>query len=387
MKIRYPTCPTSRLQLVVSLLATSNALLLVLTGCVPKQPTSSDHPAAATGSSSEPITSSPISATFVGDAGCAPCHRSESSSHRVSNHSLTMHRMDRISLGKLSPPYGRVPDSDVILMPFRSGYQIMAAGQEDERMPLELALGSGHTGMTFVGFMDSETMMEVRTSYFPPRKRWYITPGHETQPKENVGLLYPSTAARKCMLCHAVTLPTGSLHPEARMFGVGCESCHGPGSEHVQAARTNNVTDLKVEKLGKWSATRLNEDVCGKCHRTEQSVAQQGRELDMTHRFQPYGLMKSRCFIESSRKLSCLTCHDPHTNTSRETPIYEAKCKSCHVPAAPNISPSARSAGGPRPCPVNPNSGCIQCHMPKRAVFPATNLPLRMADHFIRVHK
>jgi hypothetical protein len=296
-----------------------------------------------------------------------------------------MRKMDRASLGALAPPFGRVKGTDVILSPLGPGYQIMAAGQEDERAPLALALGSGKTGMTFVGYLDSQTMLEVRASYFPPRKQWYITPGHETQPPENVGVLYPPPTARKCMLCHAVAMPPDSLEPEPRFFGVGCEACHGPGSAHVEAAKAHATGDLKIDRLADWTASRLNEEVCGKCHRTEQSVAQQGRGADMTHRFQPYGLMKSRCFLESGRALSCLTCHDPHTDASRDTAMYEFKCLACHSPSSAASTAASKDAG--RPCPVNPKSGCIPCHMPKRPVFPATNLPLRMADHYIRIHK
>ena len=31
-----------------------------------------------------------------------------------------------------------------------------------------------------------------------------------------------------------------------------------------------------------------------------------------TQRFQPYGLMKSACFLKSGNRLSCSTCHNPH---------------------------------------------------------------------------
>jgi hypothetical protein len=104
----------------------------------------------------------------------------------------------------------------------------------------------------------------------------------------------------------------------------------------------------------------------------------------MTQRFQPYGLMKSRCFKESHDTLSCLTCHNPHADASADPATYVSACLRCHPSSA---SASARASGSAtgKPCPVNPRAGCIRCHMPSREVAP--DLPVRMADHFITVHR
>ena len=67
------------------------------------------------------------------------------------------------------------------------------------------------------------------------------------------------------------------------------------------------------------------------------------------------------------------------------------KCLECHAgttrsdgsPAQPRrASPSETSR--PTPCPVNPTTGCIACHMPAvKNVVPHTFF----TDHFIRVHR
>src|SRR5258708_17639889 len=54
----------------------------------------------------------------------------------------------------------------------------------------------------------------------------------------------------------------------------------------------------------------------------------------------------------SKDTLSCMNCHDPHTDVSKDTKTYEAKCLTCHSPA-----PSTAAALFERkPCPVNPRS-------------------------------
>jgi hypothetical protein len=85
-------------------------------------------------------------------------------------------------------------------------------------------------------------------------------------------------------------------------------------------------------------------------------------------RHQPVGLMQSACYTRTSGGLSCSTCHDPHARPSTDTAAYESVCRSCH--------------GGPKKtaCPVNPKTGCVGCHMPRRD----TTRGMKFTDHWIR---
>jgi len=200
-------------------------------------------------------------------------------------------------------------------------------------------------------------------------------------PDDELGSVHDIETSRTCFLCHSVALQAGTSRPDPHLLGVGCESCHGPASAHIAAARTPGATEFYMEKIGQWGAKRINE-LCGRCHRTADTVNLGGTESAMTQRFQPYGLMQSPCFQGSGDVLSCLTCHDPHTNASRDERRYEAACLSCHAAAKGSASP-ATAAGHPTICPVNPKDRCIGCHMPPRKVFPFSKLPVYMADHLI----
>lgn len=113
---------------------------------------------------------------------------------------------------------------------------------------------------------------------------------------------------------------------------------------------------------------------CGECHRTPDAVESGGIRPDNLAivRFQPVGLLRSRCFQMGNSGLRCTSCHDPHARLSRDTAAYEAVCLDCH-----------RSSGPAKTlCPVSPVKDCVSCHMPRREAMPGS----RFTDHWIRVY-
>jgi hypothetical protein len=100
----------------------------------------------------------------------------------------------------------------------------------------------------------------------------------------------------------------------------------------------------------------------------------------MLARFQPVGVIASRCFRESRGGFSCVTCHDPHARASSDRGSYLAVCGSCH-PADRAAVPPAGHAGNP--CPVAPRGDCVACHMPRVDA----GQHVLFADHWIRVRR
>src|SRR5262249_36530768 len=105
-------------------------------------------------------------------------------------------------------------------------------------------------------------------------------------------------------------------------------------------------------------------------------------------RVQGTTLMFSRCFTATGGAVHCATCHDPHRGLDTTTAHYEPKCLACHDAAAARSPAGQPPAGAGHPglriCPVNPSSGCIDCHMPK---VQEPSLKMRFTDHHIRVHR
>jgi hypothetical protein len=369
----HPRSRSSRLYaLGAILLLPLTLLLLIAGGCVrPSAPSSTLIPTEQ--------------AVFVSEADCHACHADICRKHTGTRHAHTLHLAEKKALGDLTPPPGEIADT-----PYRldvEGEKITFGSTVDagKRQSPDFALGSGKLAMTYVSLKDNNTLIEMRMSWFPSKRRWYVTPGQESMWEAELGHEHSPEVSHACLSCHSVIVPEGSLRPEERFFGVGCQSCHGPASTHLAAARAGKLSDLHVERIGTWGAARINA-MCGKCHKGPQQVGTSGNEVTMTQRFQPYGLMQSPCFQKSGDRLSCLSCHDPHTNVSTDRRTYEKACLNCHRPTS--IATAATPASVPgKPCPVNPREKCVECHMPTRKVFSNSQLPIAMADHLIWAYR
>jgi hypothetical protein len=93
---------------------------------------------------------------------------------------------------------------------------------------------------------------------------WVVTMSHG----ERYGLPTRATEAKECLPCHSTAFGAGPklLAPTFdRTEGVQCESCHGPGSAHVEAmsAGTNGSA---ASTLTGYADERAIQKRCGTCH-------------------------------------------------------------------------------------------------------------------------
>lgn len=306
--------------------------------------------------------------------------------HHGSRHDITLRAADVRVLGSLTPPAGPIPGTAYAIARQGDGFSFGRAGTTASAQRVQLAFGSGKTGMTYVSVQPDNRQVEFRVSRIPSNRSWYITPGQESMADLDLGFVHSPDMTRRCIGCHSIALPENSSKPDPKMFGVGCESCHGPCSAHIAAARIKGNMDLKVGRMSRWSAHQVNM-LCARCHRSQDDVSLITRDASSTQRFQPYGLELSPCFRKSGEKLGCNTCHDSHANVSTDQRSYERVCLTCHTPPGWAGKPDPRipidATHGKRPCPVNPKEKCVGCHMPATQVFPGSKLPVKMADHLI----
>jgi hypothetical protein len=320
-------------------------------------------------------------ANYVGEAACLECHPGESALHTRSGHSQTLRRAERSSIiawlnGKtVSDP--KYPD-------VRWTYQVRdqklvverTIGAQTESLALDYGLGSGKHGLTFVAIQGDKTRLdpsgvEHRLSYLANSPRLDITPGQERTPRERhhgnaaetVAFGHPMgpNQLRDCLGCHSTltsTVARNRLETSTLMPNVSCERCHGPGRDHVDAARRGE-TDLTMRMGNDRGQPFVEVNLCGECHRLPRLVSPSSISPDNPGivRFQGVGISMSACYAKGVGNLRCTTCHDPHDRASNDHAHYEAACLSCH-----------RSAPAEKLCPISPAKNCIGCHMPQREV-------------------
>jgi hypothetical protein len=220
--------------------------------------------------------------------------------------------------------------------------------------------------------------VELRISYYRRPGTWSFTPGQQPQYSVNtpVGQRVSDSDLIACVNCHttAAVVENDRAVPEESVLGVGCEACHGPGKDHIQAVKAGS-RDLRMARLSN-ERERATVELCGSCHRTQatggdpHSPTTQGQ----LPRLQGPALALSRCFKESGGKLTCLTCHDPHRDSTAITRAeYNADCVRCHGGASPS-QPQ---------CPRAPTGDCVNCHMPAQPAAMPTNPVFH--THWIKV--
>ncbi len=334
-----------------------------------------------------PTKGTPARTEYTGPDACTECHelKAETQQSTAMLHAAV-----------------RPPDSKSLRehanLPFQTGpytYQLLTTPEkstltvnnETSSFSVDLlwALGSGHMGQTFI-YQQDRKFYESHVSFYNATQSLDVTPGQSHSVpatlEDAAGRAIPLNEARLCLGCHTTASTTkNQFDPSAAFLGVTCEACHGPGAQHIAAARA------KTEKRGSgltFNPAQLarvdSVDFCGACHRTWQDVVsgQMVGAGTFNVRFAPYRLENSRCWAEGDARVTCMACHDPHKPLSHDVASYDANCLACHA----SSTAEKKSENHPgAACPVA-TKNCVTCHMPK--VEPP-NLHSAFTDHWIRI--
>ena len=233
-------------------------------------------------------------------------------------------------------------------------------------------------------------LFQAPVAFYAQAKRWDASPGYEAD--REMRMNRPIDA--NCLFCHASQpqpifgTQNRFAEPPFKGGGVSCERCHGPGSLHVEGK-------AKLVNPAKLDAAR-RDSVCAQCHLSGEARV----ELPDKHlaQFRPgdhladyvsffvfddaaraglkvnshvENLAESACKQKSGDRMSCLSCHDPHTlpKPQERAAYFRNRCLQCHQ--AERLPPAHDRA-----------SDCASCHMPRaRAVDGGHGV---MTDHSIR---
>jgi tetratricopeptide (TPR) repeat protein len=204
-----------------------------------------------------------------------------------------------------------------------------------------------------------------------------------------------------CGECHTTNfrknydLKTDSFKTAWTMVDVGCQACHGPGSNHIAWAQTETVQDgdkIAYDNMGlevnlKSDDSRVQIDACARCHSSRKSLRKDyeyGRPFMDYYvpgvltdpLYYPDGQILGEVYVYGSflqakkyqHGVRCTDCHDPHT--ARLRTYGNELCIHCHSsPPAPQFS-YLKDKDYDSPLhhfhkENSPGARCVECHMPE----------------------
>jgi hypothetical protein len=350
--------------------------------------------------------------TFTGSAACMSCHKEIYESHIHTAHYRTSSPASRESIkGSFDPDRNHFVYNkwtEVVMEQKDSGFWQTGylGGIPTQSEPFDIVIGSGRKGQTYLYWLN-EKLYQLPISYFTPLDSWCNSPGY---PPNNY--LFGRQIPGHCIECHGTYANTentpdqGTLFPGRKiLYGIDCERCHGPGSEHVAYHQGH-----PGEKTGKYiiNARLLDRqqrlDACALCHsgpRNEIKPAftfSVGDTLDnystpayntdslssLDVHGNQYGLLlSSKCFRRSVQ-MDCSSCHNVHVNEARMPALFSQRCMGCHNETTHDTCTLAAVRQ------LNLVNNCIDCHMP---ALPSRNILLQLSDQakttpdLVRTHR
>lgn len=329
--------------------------------------------------------------SLPGSQMCADCHQSTCEQVSTSPHGTTLSSGDdpRIRERFSGKSFQMAINGPVVTFRDRDDQLWMESDAAPEPLRVDWVFGSGRHAQTPVSLLANANgateLIEGSVSWYPPGVLGF-TPGASGAGAIGMRCLgthqdYRTT--QECFGCHVTRLPVERerIQTEAMLCGVSCDRCHLGGAQHVRAMQQGHP-----DQMERWSDLTPLESVnrCGECHRRADQLTNEELlpERTVLVRFASVGLAMSRCFLQQtempaiakSRRLDCLTCHDPHRPAEQSVDFYVAKCSACHGPGA--------SQGAECSSP-HTMANCLTCHMPRVRVADK----LVLTDHWIRIRK
>lgn len=339
---------------------------------------------------------------YAGTASCRNCHREIYDSFKTTLHHLESAPAseENIKGSFLNSKNILYLDSNHwVVMKKQAGslYQVAYAnGKEKRAEKFDIVIGTGKHGQTYL-YRKNNQLYQLPLSYSANTHYWANSPGY---PKDQI--LFDRFIESRCLECHttfAKEQPILGFTPDAMIFGIQCERCHGPAKDHVDFQSAH-----PEEKRGKSIVNPASlppavaMDICAVCHsgtmqeKTEAFSFMPGDTLTNHFYKNPrvedsagldvhanqYGLLTASKCYRLSGTMNCSSCHNPHVKEKGNLTAYAQKCMTCHNPDDHNF------------CTLQPQPGfsmeanCVNCHMP---VMESNNIIMSSSPELVRTHR
>jgi len=407
--------------------------VLVALGTRPASDASTENGARGAGSASaQSLAVSPVPGprvrsrareAFVGSAACTPCHKSQSDAYLGSHHQKA-----------LVPPQPEVrAHFDGTRFSSRVGGTTKFSLQNGAPV-VDTPVPGGKTATLPIAYVSGVWPLEQYVIATERGKLQALGVAWDSRARDRGGAewfhvygpagiapddtLFFTAPAQNwnhvCADCHSTLVErrydaaNDSFDTRWAELSVGCEACHGPGREHIRAARAGKPDEaiaalaVRLEPSEPWSPSvtgsptprsqdGVEVEVCAPCH-SRRTPIQEGflagdpfldsfvPDLLRPLRYHADGQVEGEVyewgsFLQSrmyQAGVRCSDCHDPHSGKTYAQ--GNALCVRCHEPQRFDVEAHSHHAGATAPL-------CVDCHMP-----PTTFMQVdERRDHSIRI--
>src|SRR5580698_295746 len=224
-------------------------------------------------------------AAYAPSASCAECHADIAASYAHTGMSHSFYRPSEKNMvedyakgskfyHELSKTYFGMSHHDGQFFQKRWQTDYAGAATNIDELQIDYVMGSGNHVRTYLHRNANGTLVELPLAWYAEKGgHWGMNPGYDnTQPLSRHMISY------ECMFCHngypqipepqsdTVAYPAfKSELPE----GIDCQRCHGPGANHVEAAKRAGASVQEI-RAAILNPARLGPDrqmeVCMQCH-------------------------------------------------------------------------------------------------------------------------
>jgi len=362
---------------------------------------------------------------FVGSESCRDCHNLEFEAWQGSHHDLAMAEVSEETV------LGDFEGAEITLHGITSKfyrrdgrYFVYTNGPGGEMGEFEVTHTFGwYPLQQYLVPFPGGRLQALHIAWDSRDNRWFLV--SPTGPAAPDDWLYWTNAAQNwngmCAQCHSTNLDK-NYDPESDTYAttwsdidVGCEACHGPGSEHLAWAELPEmarpaVVNFDLAQRTSGLTAREQVEQCAPCHSRRAAMGDIDHvETDLLDGFLPSLLTEDLYFADGQildevyvygsfiqskmyrQGVRCNDCHDVHS--VERIAEGNALCLQCHRAAQYDTSAHHfhKHEGEPGEPIVGPDGGvlfevgtgasCEQCHMPGRYYMVVDYRP----DHSFRI--
>ena len=262
-------------------------------------------------------------ATYVGSENCQECHEDIYASYSETGHPYIFNKI--VDGQAPEYPFSEVPDPPEGYTWDDISYVIGGYGWKARFVDQD--------GYIITGDENAATQYNLENKTLKMGDDW--VPYHAGEEVTN-----------DCGSCHTTGyIPEGNQDGLPGLIGtwaedgIGCEECHGPGSNHVNDPYQVSAT------------INRDSESCGQCHSLGDVT-----EIEASDGFIDHTQQYDELFASKKRVMRCVDCHNPHETVKHASGglAIKSDCESCHFENDTYQKITDRR-----------HAKCVDCHIPQ----------------------